>query len=83
MMSEKAIPFTAKFAVYLVWSQCFKTENHQRRKQGRLREVVRLDNFSLVIPSALILDDAFAYLRGLYVGYDGVFTAYYVVPLEA
>ncbi len=37
-----------------------------------------LDNFGLVIPSALVLDDALAYLRRLYVGYEGVFTAYYI-----
>ena len=52
-----------------------------KRETGRLREVVRSDNYRLVIPSAVALDDALAYLRGLYVGYDGVFTAYYVVPL--
>jgi hypothetical protein len=37
----------------------------------------------LVIPSALVIDDALAYLQGLYDGYDGVFTAYYIAPLES
>jgi hypothetical protein len=54
-----------------------------KRDTGRLGEVVRSDNFRLVIPSAVVIDDALAYLRGLYEGYDGVFTAYYVVRLES
>jgi hypothetical protein len=52
-----------------------------RAETGRLRDVVRLDNFGLVIPSALTVADAVAYLQGLYRGYDGVFTAYYVASL--
>ncbi len=48
-----------------------------------LREVVRMDNFRMVIPSAVALDDAFSYLLGLYDGYDGVFTAYHIVTIEA
>ena len=32
----------------------------------------------LVIPSAVTVDDAIGYLQGLYLGYDGLFTAYYV-----
>ena len=53
--------------------------NILKKETGRLAEVVRSDNYKLVVPSALSLGDAFAYLRGLYVGYDGVFTAYYIV----
>jgi ASC-1-like (ASCH) protein len=53
--------------------------NILKKETGRLAEVVRSDNYKLVVPSALCLGDAFAYLRGLYVGYDGVFTAYYIV----
>ena len=49
-----------------------------KRESGRLEEVLRSDNFRLVIPSAAVLDNAVGYLRGLYVGYDGVFTAYYL-----
>ena len=52
-----------------------------KKETGRLEEVVRSDNYRLVIPSAVVVDDAVAYLRGLYDGYDGVFTAYYIVPL--
>ncbi len=49
---------------------------------GSLAEVVRQDNFLRVIPSADDLGDAFVYLRRLYAGYDGVFTAYYIEPLK-
>ncbi len=48
-------------------------------QSGRLTDVVREDNFRLVIPTAVTVDDAVAYLRRLYGGYDGVFTAYFVV----
>jgi ASC-1-like (ASCH) protein len=47
---------------------------------GRLGEVVREDNFRLVIPSAGCLEEALAYFRGLYGVCDGVFTAYFVTP---
>jgi ASC-1-like (ASCH) protein len=51
------------------------------RETGHLSEVVRSDNFKLVIPSAGSVEGAVAYLRLIYDGYDGVFTAYHVVPL--
>ena len=55
-----------------------------RTETGRLRDVVQLNNFRLVIPSAVTVDDAIGYLHGLYLGYDGLFTAYYVgVPEDA
>jgi hypothetical protein len=53
-----------------------------KKETGRLEDVVRLDNYRLIIPTALVLDEAIAYLRGLYFGYVGVFSAYYVSPLE-
>ena len=53
-----------------------------KRETGRLGEVVRSDNYRQVIPSAVAIDDALAYLRGIYCGYDGVFTAYYIMQLE-
>ncbi len=53
-----------------------------KKEMGKLVEVVRSDNYRLVIPSAVTVEDAVAYLRGLYVGYDGIFTAYYIGPLE-
>ncbi len=45
---------------------------------GKLRDVVRQDNFRQVIPCAVTLDDAFAYLKQIFGSYDGVFTAYTV-----
>lgn len=47
---------------------------------GKLSDVIRSDNFNQVIPSAVCLEDALGYLRGIYGGYDGVFTAYTVAP---
>jgi hypothetical protein len=45
---------------------------------GQLTDILRLDNFKAVIPSAAIIGDAVSYLKGIYGVYDGVFTAYYV-----
>ena len=73
--------YRGEFAVYLSGRNVLKMKI-TKRETGRLEEVVRLDNYRLVIPTALILDDAIAYLRGLYFGYAGVFSAYYVSPLE-
>ena len=78
---RKGNSFRGEFAVYLSGRNVLKMKI-TKRETGRLEEVVRSDNYRLVIPSALILTDALAYLRGLYLGYDGVFSAYYVVPLE-
>ena len=79
---RKGNPFRGEFAVYLSGRNVLRMKI-TKREAGRLEEVVRWDNYRLVIPSALILDDALAYLRGLYHGYDGVFSAYYVVLLES
>lgn len=54
-----------------------------KKETGRLMEVVRSDNYRLIIPSAAALDDAVAYLLGLYDGYDDIFTAYYIEPLAS
>jgi hypothetical protein len=52
-----------------------------KSESGQLTEVIRQDNYRQVIPSAVELGDAFAYLRRLCGDYDGVFTAYYLAPL--
>ncbi len=70
-----------EFAVYLSGRNVLRMKI-TKREEGRLEEVVRLDNYRLIIPSALILEDALEYLRGLYHEYDGIFSAYYVVSLE-
>lgn len=49
-----------------------------KKETGQLSEVIRTDNFRLVIPSAATLDEALGYLYGLYGADDGVYTAYYL-----
>ena len=49
-----------------------------RKETGQLTEVIRQDNFRLVIPSAKTLEDALGYLQRLYAVSDGVFTAYHL-----
>jgi hypothetical protein len=48
---------------------------------GLLSEILDLDNFRAVVPSALELGDVVSYLRRIYSVCDGVFTAYYVESL--
>jgi len=79
---RKGNPHRGEVAVYLSGRKVLRMRII-KRETGRLGEVVRSDNFRLVIPSAVVIDDALAYLRGLYEGYDGVFTAYYVMRLES
>jgi hypothetical protein len=45
---------------------------------GQLTDILRLNNFKAVIPSAAVLGDAIGYLKGIYGVDEGVFTAYYV-----
>jgi ASC-1-like (ASCH) protein len=52
-----------------------------KTESGQLTDILRLDNYKDVIPSALELEDALDYLRGIYGATDCVFTAYYVEPL--
>ena len=54
----------------------------EKRESGQLLEILRLDNFREVIPTAFELDNAVRYLQRIYGNYDGVFTAYYIAPLE-
>ena len=49
-----------------------------KKETGRLTDLVRLDNFKRVIPSAKSPVEAIRYLERLYSNYEGVFTAYYV-----
>ena len=53
-----------------------------KKESGQLMDILRLDNYRAVIPSAMQLGDAVDYLRGIYGVYDGVFTAYYVAPID-
>ena len=52
-----------------------------KTESGSLSDILRLDNFKAVVPSAGEFDDAVDYLRRIYGVYDGVFTAYHVEPL--
>ena len=49
-----------------------------RKETGQLTDVVRQDNFRSVIPVAIDLGEAVAYLCGIYGDGGGVFTAYYL-----
>ena len=51
-------------------------------ESGRLWDILRQDNFPRVIPSAITCEDAVKYVQGIYDGYEGIFTAYYVAPLN-
>ena len=77
---RKGDPYRGEIAVYLSGRKVLRMKI-TKREMGRLEEVVRSDNYRLAVPSAVTVEGAIAYLRQLYDGYDGVFTAYYVVPL--
>jgi hypothetical protein len=53
-----------------------------KTETGKLAEILREDNYRLILPSAGSLVDAFVILRGLYGGdVEGDFTVYHVVSL--
>ena len=79
---RKGTPRRGEVAVYLSGRKVLRMRI-VKMETGRLGDVVRPDNYRLVIPSAVVIDDALFYLRELYGGYDGVFTAYYVTSLES
>ncbi len=78
---RKGTPLNGQVAVYLSGRNVLRMKI-VKTETGKLAYVVRSDNYGLVIPSALVLGDALVYLRRLYVGYEGVFTAYYIERLE-
>jgi ASC-1-like (ASCH) protein len=47
-------------------------------QSGRLYDLIRQDNFKQIIPSADSVDEAVIYLRRIYGGFDGLFTAYFI-----
>jgi ASC-1-like (ASCH) protein len=77
---RKGNPLNGELAVYLSGRKVLRMRI-LKREAGKLIEVVRSDNYRSVVPSALTLQEAIAYLHGLYDGYDGIFTAYFVEPL--
>lgn len=49
-----------------------------KKETGLLNEVIRQDNFKLIIPTAVTLKEAIDYLQMIYGSDAGVFTAYYL-----
>lgn len=52
------------------------------RQSGSLSELIREDNFKLVVPSAQSVEEAWAYLGRFYEDCEGEFTAYFVEPVN-
>ena len=53
-----------------------------KREVGKLDDVVRLDNYLQIIPTAADVQDAINFFHRLYGACDGFFTAYHVRSLE-
>jgi ASC-1-like (ASCH) protein len=77
---RKGIPKPGEIAVFQSGSNALRLKV-VKKEVGLFSEVLRLDNFKAVIPSALKLEDAVNYLERIYGVCDGIFTAYYVEPL--
>jgi hypothetical protein len=78
---RKGKPQRGEFAVFLCGPNRL-TMKVVRVETGLLSEVIRQDNYKSIIPSAMALEAAVAYLCGIYPGYSGVFTAYYICPVD-
>ncbi len=74
---RKGMPHKGSTAVFQSGPQTLR-RRVVRTEWGKLLDIVRQDNYQLIIPSAKSLGEAIEYLRGLYCEYDGVFTAYYI-----
>ena len=74
---RKGNPRRGEIAVYLSGRNILK-KKISRTETGKLREVVHLNNFKQIIPSAETIDDAIIYLLKLYDSFEDVFTAYYI-----
>ncbi len=78
---RKGYPLQGEIAVYLSGRNVVRL-SIVRCETGGINEVIREDNFRLIIPSAKTVDEAITYVGALFEGYSGVFTAYYVSPLR-
>ena len=74
---RKGIPRRGEIAVYLSGRNVIK-KRILKTETGKLSEVVQLNNFRQIIPSAETIEDAIIYLRRLYDSYENIFTAYYI-----
>jgi ASC-1-like (ASCH) protein len=79
---RKGNPFKGENAVYISGKKVLRLRI-AKTEQGSLTEILREDNFQRIIPSALTLEDAAAYLLRLHPGFNGSYTAYHVVPLKS
>ena len=77
---RKGNPKPGEIAVFQSGSRILRLKI-LKTERGQLTDILRLDNFKAVIPSATVLGDAIGYIREIYEVNDGVFTAYYVASL--
>ena len=78
---RKGNPRRGEIAVYLSGRNVLK-KKISRTETGKLSEVVQLNNFRQIIPSAETIEGAIIYLRRLHDSYADVFTAYYIEALK-
>ena len=78
---RKGNPKPGEIAVFQSGSHILRLKI-AKTESGQLSDILRLDNFKAVIPSAVVLGDAISYLQGIYGVDPGVFTAYYVESLS-
>lgn len=74
---RKGNPKGGEFAVFQSGTEVLKLKIAEV-KTGLLADLLRADNFLQIIPWAGSLDEALAYVFGLYPDCSGVFTAYYL-----
>jgi ASC-1-like (ASCH) protein len=77
---RKGQPRRGEIAVYLSGRRVLRMKI-TKKEMGSIEEVVQTNNYRMIIPSAATVEEAVVYLRTLYGGYEGVFTAYHVVSL--
>jgi ASC-1-like (ASCH) protein len=77
---RKGKPLQGKIAVFQSGPNILRLKI-LRKESGNLNEIVRSDNYKLIVPSALKIEDTINYLYRLYGDYNGIFTAYHVEPI--
>jgi ASC-1-like (ASCH) protein len=76
---RKGILVQGQIAVYLSGRKVLRLKIVSC-ETGGLREIVRSDNYKMIIPSATTVDEAISYIKILYPKYEGLFTAYRIEP---
>ncbi|MGA2681610.1 MAG: hypothetical protein ABSF44_07410 [Candidatus Bathyarchaeia archaeon] len=77
---RKGEPLRGEIAVYLSGRRVLRMKI-TKKQMGSIEEVVQSNNYRMIIPSAVTVEEAVVYLRQLYNAYEGVFTAYHVASL--